>query len=204
MNKKTVSALIFWCLGLIALTVTLDLAGSGRLYDSVIRLHVLADSDSREDQAVKLAVRDEVLSYCEKNFALKDRESAERELASDLDGIRDAAVTKLRELGHEENVTVTLAREEYPTRRYEEISLPGGTYTSLKVSIGAAKGKNWWCVLFPPFCLDSAADTESALLHAGMAEEDVKTVTLDGTKYEIRFHILEWFNALRQKNKGKI
>ncbi|MBP5289560.1 MAG: stage II sporulation protein R [Clostridia bacterium] len=204
MNKRIITALLFWCLGLIALVVTLDLTGSGQLYDSVIRLHVLANSDSEEDQAIKLAVRDEVLAYCQNKFSLSDRESAEQELASDLTGIREAAIAKLRELGQEDSVDVTLSRESYPTRHYEGLSLPCGTYTSLKVSIGKASGKNWWCVLFPPLCLNSAVETESALLRGGMDERDVKTVTLDGAKYEIRFKILEWFYALRGKNNGEI
>lgn len=204
MKKHVLTALFFWCLGLIVLTVTADLLGAPSLYGSVIRLHVLANSDSEEDQSIKLLVRDEVLAYCKDSFALSDREGAEAELKAGLGGIRDAAEAKLREMGREENVIVSLSREVYPTRHYENLSLPGGTYTSLRVSIGAAAGKNWWCVLFPPLCLDSAADTETALLEAGMSEKDVKTVTLDGTGYEIRFHILEWVQALGEKIRGEI
>ena len=200
MKKQFLLAIFFWCLGLMALTVTADLAGTPALYDSVIRLHVLANSDSEEDQAAKLAVRDEVLAYCQSHYTLTDRESAEAELADGLDGIREAAENKLRELGKEEAVTVSLSRESYPTRHYEDLSLPCGTYTSLRVSIGEAQGQNWWCVLFPPQCLDSATDTESALLDGGMSEEDVRTVTLDGAPYRIRFRIIEWFHSL-QKNQ---
>lgn len=204
MKKHVLTALLFFCLGLLVLTVTADLACAPELYDSVIRLHVLANSDAEEDQAIKLAVRDEVLAYCQDHFALADRAAAEEELSSDLEGIRQAAEKKLRELGGTESVRVTLSRESYPTRHYEALSLPAGTYTSLKVSIGEAAGKNWWCVLFPPLCLDSATDAESALLDAGMREEDVKTVTLDGSRYELRFKILEWFHRLREKNQGEI
>ena len=202
MKKKYVTALFFWCLGLMVLVVFADLANASTLYDSVIRLHVLANSDSPEDQEIKLAVRDEVLAYCRDRFTLEDRDGAEAELAGDLDGIRETAENKLRELGREESVSVTLGRETYPTRHYEGLSLPGGNYTSLKISIGKGTGKNWWCVLFPPMCLDSAAEPESALLEAGMREEDVKTVTLDGAPFQIRFRILEWFHEIGQKING--
>ena len=204
MQKKTLTAAFFWCVGALILTVTLSLAGSSDLYDSVIRLHVLADSDAAEDQAMKLLVRDEVLSYCRDHFALSDRREAEEEMRRDLEGIREAAAAKLREAGCDDPVSVTLDRETYPTRVYDGVSLPAGTYTSLRVMIGAAEGKNWWCVLFPPMCLDSASDAEAALLGAGMSEENVKTVTLDGEQYRIRFRLLEWAAALREKFRREI
>jgi len=204
MQKKTMTAAFFWCLGVLILTLTLTLAGSADLYDSVIRLHVLANSDGAEDQAAKLLVRDEVLSYCRAHFSLSDRDEAEAEIRRDLDGIRAAAEAKLREAGSADAVTVTLDRETYPTRVYDNLSLPAGTYVSLRVMIGAAEGKNWWCVLFPPMCLDSSTDAEGALLDAGMSEENVKTVTLDGEPYRIRFRILEWAAELREKFKREI
>ena len=98
--------------------------------------------------------------------------------------------------GAEPRVQVTLTKEEYPTRRYENLAFPAGPYLSLRVLIGEAAGQNWWCVLFPPLCLSAATDKkqqEAALLSAGLTEEQYRIVTdTDKPRYKLRFKILEW------------
>ena len=181
----------------LALTI-LPIHGEAAVYDSVIRLHVLANSDSAEDQAQKLRVRDAVLAVTEPLLAhARDRDEAADILAAHLCDIRAAAVDTLRAAGVDDRVQVTLTREEYPTRRYENLAFPAGPYLSLRVLIGEAAGQNWWCVLFPPLCLSAATDKkeqEAALLSAGLTEEQYRIVTdTDKPRYRLRFKILEWF-----------
>ena len=194
----TRAAAVALCLLLLTLALTvLPVHGEAAVYDSVIRLHVLANSDSVEDQAIKLRVRDAVLAVTEPLLAhAGDREEAADILTAHLDDIRAAAERTLRAAGAEDRVQVTLTREEYPTRRYENLAFPAGPYLSLRVLIGAAAGQNWWCVLFPPLCLSAATDKrqqEAALLSAGLTEEQYRIVTdTDKPRYKLRFKILEW------------
>ncbi len=187
------------CLLLLTLALTvLPVHGEAAVYDSVIRLHVLANSDSEADQAVKLQVRDAVLAVTEPLLAhAADREEAADILSAHLDDIQKAAADTLAAAGADTRVRVTLTTEEYPTRRYENLAFPAGSYLSLRVLIGEAAGQNWWCVLFPPLCLSAATDKrqqEAALLSAGLTEEQYRIVTdTDKPKYRLRFKLLEFF-----------
>ena len=132
MKTEWMKALIFWGIAVLVLFVTAPIAGAGNLYDSVIRLHVLANSDTAEDQAVKLAVRDGLLEYAAEHLSLSQtREEAARELERHLGEMEDVAEAIVKRTGKEEAVTVTLTEEAYPTREYEAISLPAGDYLSL-------------------------------------------------------------------------
>ncbi len=200
MNKNTVKAILFFCLALLFLLVLSPIAGAENLYGSVIRLHVLAASDSAEDQEAKLWVRDRILEYAEKNLPLgSTREEAAEILQEKTETIRAIAEDALREKGMEEEVEVVLAEEYYPTRTYTALSLPAGSYLSLQVKIGKAQGKNWWCVLFPPMCLNSALGTEDALLDSGMDRENTHIVTRQEKRYRIRFKILELWGEGKEK-----
>ena len=118
------------------------------LSDSLVRLHVIAASDSAADQAEKLRVRDAVLSYlAPKLEAAESISDARAILRAEQAGIRKAARSVTRQ-----NVTVTFTREHYPTRDYGSFALPAGTYPSLRVILGSGQGHNWWCVVFPPLC----------------------------------------------------
>ena len=187
------------CLLLLTLALTvLPVHGEAAVYDSVIRLHVLANSDSEADQAVKLQVRDAVLRVTEPLLAhAADREEAADILSAHLSDIQKAAADTLAAAGADTRVRVTLTTEEYPTRRYENLAFPAGPYLSLRVLIGEAAGQNWWCVLFPPLCLSAATDKkqqEAALLSAGLTEEQYRIVTdTDKPRYRLRFKLLEFF-----------
>jgi len=196
----TRGAAVTLCLLLLFLAWTiLPVHGEAAVYDSVIRLHVLANSDSAEDQALKLTVRDAVLCATEPLLSrAASRNEAAAILSAHLDDIREAAERALAAEGADPRVTVTLTREEYPTRRYENLAFPAGSYLSLRVLIGEATGQNWWCVLFPPLCLSAATDKrqqEAALLSAGLTEEQYRIVTdTDKPRYKLRFKILELFS----------
>ena len=131
----------------------LPIHGEEKIYESVVRLHVLANSDSDEDQALKLKVRDEILSYISPLVIdSKSQEDAMRIINEKIDEIEAIAQTTVYSHGYDYSVDVTLTLEEYPTRNYEAMSFPSGEYVSLRVLIGEAEGQNWWCVLFPPLC----------------------------------------------------
>ncbi len=179
-----------------ALLWVLPVHGEEKIYDNVIRLHVLANSDSEEDQNIKLAVRDEVARLTGELTAGCDSiEVAEEKLAQNLDKIKKCAENKLAALGCSLPVSVELGRENYPTKAYEEICFPAGEYSrSLRVNIGAAEGQNWWCVLFPQLCLGAATakDAEDAFISVGFTPEQYKIITeTDEPTYRLRFKILE-------------
>ncbi len=172
----------------------LPIHGEAQIYDSVIRLHVLANSDSEQDQALKLVVRDAVLSYTEPLLAsLSSREEAQQALTGAIPQIEQVCERALRERGCNAPVCVSLTKEEYPRRTYESIALPAGEYLSLQVQIDEAQGQNWWCVLFPPLCMSAAStNSEVTCLSAGLTQEQYRLIAdTDDTKYQLRFKILE-------------
>lgn len=178
---------------LLALSITLCAGAwaqgrSEAISTSLIRLHVIADSDGEYEQALKLRVRDSVLAYLEPLLEGEASASAAREtIAASLDGVRAAAESAAEGRA----VAVELGREAYPTREYESFTLPAGIYESLRVTIGAGEGHNWWCVVFPPLCT-SAAETDSALAALGETGE----LLYPGGELEIRFRLVELWGEL--------
>lgn len=127
------------------------------LADGLLRLHVIANSDSVQDQQVKLLVRDRVLEVTEPLLAeADDQDEVRRILSEHLQQITDAAQQVLTDQGMPYQLSAQMATEYYPTRAYDTFSLPAGQYTGLKIRLGAASGHNWWCVVFPPLCTDAA------------------------------------------------
>ena len=177
-------------------------SGEEKLYDSVVRLHVLANSDSDVDQALKLKVRDRIIEVTEDIFTqAKSKAEAEALARLALSMIEDEAKRVVEESGFDYPVTVTLGQEDYPERDYEGLKFPAGEYLSLRVLIGDAEGQNWWCVLFPPICLRAASrdqrDTEEAFIAAGLTGEQYRIITESGSgRYKIKFKILEIISEL--------
>ena len=171
----------------------LPVHGEAEIYDSVVRLHVIANSDSEEDQALKLTVRDALLERMPSLLeGVTDRETAIERIAEHLDELKSIAEETVRDAGYDYEVSVWLGEERYPSKVYEQTCFPAGTYESLQVKIGEADGKNWWCVLFPQLCLSSAKRAEEAFVEVGLTGEQYKIITeTEDTKYKIRFKILE-------------
>ena len=186
-----------------AVWYALPVHGEEAVYDAVIRLHVIANSDSDEDQADKLAVRDAVLAYAaERTTACADRQAAQAVLAEEKAQLIEIGEAVLRERGRESTVRVELGQETYPTRSYDSFCFPAGEYLSLRVMIGDAAGQNFWCVLFPPMCLGAASvpqsEAEDAMISVGLTPSQYRIVTeTQTTKYKLRFRILEIFESLR-------
>lgn len=200
MNQKYTKAAIFFGIAILLCITLFPFWNSENLYDSIIRIHVLANSDSETDQKQKLMVRDVLLEYAAENLKnYNSFEEAKAALKTEIPSLEEVAKAALQQEGCNDNVSISFDEEYYTTRHYDGFSLPAGNYLSLQVKIGSAEGKNWWCVLFPPLCLSSSVATEDALIHAGMDEENAKTVTCDGTEYKIRFRILDWWSTTKEK-----
>lgn len=165
--------------------------------NDVVRLHILANSDSEADQQVKLAVRDALLSSgkelfsgeVNKNNAVATLENQKRELT-------DIANSVLNKNGFDYQAEIFLANEYFATRSYENFTLPAGEYLALKVILGEGEGHNWWCIMFPPLCLPAATDNSD--LNAVFSEDEV-TLIESIPRYEIRFKIIEIIESIRMK-----
>lgn len=170
------------------------------LSDRVVRLHILANSDSEEDQALKLQVRDVVLARASELLEqTHDRTEAETVLRSALPELQTLASEKIAEEGYSYGVTAELAETEFPTREYGDFSLPAGEYLALRVVIGSGAGHNWWCVVFPPLCTQATTDTAQTAMEAGLSQDDVNLITEDDGGYVLKFKSIELWEQLRQR-----
>ena len=169
------------------------------LADSVIRLHVIANSDSEADQALKLAVRDRVLEQAE---GLYPQEATLAEAQAALEGQLNALAAAGREVveaeGYDYPDTAQLTDCWFPTKEYEGFVLPAGNYTALRVVIGEGEGQNWWCVAFPPLCLGAASETVDQAAQAGLfTPGQAALVTQDGEGYVLKFKAMELLGELQ-------
>lgn len=168
------------------------IADRQRLERDLIRLHVVANSDSGEDQAVKLQVRDAILANLDAQIgSFTDIDQVKAYLAAHLPELERIANQVLEQAGFAERAAVSLTDEEFPTRQYDTFSLPAGIYQSLRVVIGEGEGKNWWCVVFPSLCYGAtSADVEDMAVSAGFSDPLANTLTREDG-YEIRFFLLD-------------
>ncbi len=185
-----------------SLAFFIPMSEASEIYDEIIRLHILANSNGKEDQELKLILRDSLLE--EMKVLLDNCETLEKACAvidENTDALNSVALDVIRENGYEYNVTTSLSVEYYPTREYEDITLPSGEYRSLRVVIGEGKGQNWWCVLYPPICTGTASATEE-LAETGFTTNQIKLITdTDDEKYTVRFKCVEFFSDLKYKLK---
>ena len=162
------------------------------LADNLIRLHVVADSDAATDQAIKLQVRDAILSELETVMdRMPDLETAKAYLQDNLGALEERANDVLKKAKTSCQAVVTLAKEAFPTRQYETFTLPAGIYESLRVTIGSGQGQNWWCVVFPRLCVSATADQfEDTAVSAGFSDHLAGTLT-GKQEYRVRFFLLD-------------
>lgn len=169
-----------------------------RLASQVIRLHVLANSDSEKDQALKLEVRDRVLETTSALLAGETEPQAAAVLLDQhLDDIAQTAAQEISAQGHDDRVEVRLEQTWFPTRQYQGISLPAGNYLALRVLIGAAEGHNWWCVVFPNLCLPAVS--ERALEASTLTPGQISLLQEEETSYVFRFKTLELWQSLKHR-----
>lgn len=183
---------------ILLMNVLVPLKSAEELYDNTIRLHILAASDSKEDQKTKLEVRDEIIKYAK--AILRDASSPEKAysiLEKALPVLKERAEKILEEKNNTDDVRVTLTKEYYPIRHYDGFSLPSGEYTSLRIMLGEAEGQNWWCMVYPPLCLTAACKYSAELERAGISENTAAMIlTEEKDKVKFKFFAVEWFNKI--------
>lgn len=173
--------------------------GCDGIRESILRLHVIANSDSQADQALKLKVRDRLLEAGSEFFqSSEDIAQAEEKIAQHLTQMQTIAQKTVHEAGYDYPVAVSLSNEYFNTRTYENVTLPAGYYDAVRVVIGSGTGKNWWCVMFPPMCLPAAEDDMK--LSAVLSDDELAFVT-DTDGFEVRFKVVEWYETIKHMLK---
>lgn len=202
MQKRTLALVL---LIVSALTVSVCAAlqvQQQRMSEKIIRLHVVANSDSGADQAIKLHVRDAVLAAARQ--ALQDADDPQQAIAQALPQLEAAANAALAAQGSRETARVSFRRELFPTRDYDTFSLPSGVYRSLRVTIGAGGGHNWWCVIFPSLCVPATADGFVQAAEAGgFTRAEIGLMTQADEGYVLKFRSLELLQALKKTLFGE-
>lgn len=177
-------AALVWCGTLIADRQTLD--------EELIRLHVVANSDSEEDQAVKLRVRDAVIESLRSAMeGVADVEEAKAYLQENLPRIQQVANDTLDALGCDCEAVVTLCKETFDTRYYDTFTLPAGVYEALRITIGEGEGHNWWCVVFPTLCVPATSEGFADVAAGAGFSEELNGALTGEEEYEVRFFLLD-------------
>lgn len=190
-----VSALliIYVCISAVSYThaVTTDIA------DSVFRLHVIANSDSDEDQNLKYIVRDKVIEYMS---SISQNASSKEEVIkiakANLDKIQAIAAQTIRDNGYTYSVNVEVGNFSFPSKRYGDITLPPGYYDALRIKIGKAEGQNWWCVMFPPLCFVDVTsgvvpDESKEIMKENLSKEEFDLISKNSNEVKVKFKIVE-------------
>ena len=180
-------------------------AVSTNIENSVFRLHVIANSDSYEDQNLKYIVRDKVLEYI--NTISSDAASKEEVIAlanENIDKIQKIAEDTIYENGYNYPVTLSIGNFAFPTKTYGDISFPAGFYDALKIEIGEAKGQNWWCVMFPPLCFVDVTsgivpEESKGTIKDNLSEEEYKLLSENSNDINFKFKVVEMFKNISIK-----
>lgn len=199
---KRVEIVLMVAAALVLMSGALALQTQDQLADKVVRLHVLANSDSEEDQSLKLRVRDRVLERATELLEQSaDRQEAEALLRGNLLELENLAAEEIAAAGYDYPVTAELTDTTFPTREYDGFTLPAGEYLALRIVIGEGAGQNWWCVVFPPLCTTASADVPASALAAGLTQEDVNLIT-EEPGYVLKFKTVELWERLRAALEG--
>lgn len=171
-----------------------------KITDNVMRLHILANSDSDEDQSMKLKVRDKMLEICPELFDGRDINDASSIAQEKLEQIVNSASEIIKNEGKNYSVDAKITDMYFDERKYDNFTMPAGCYTALRIEIGEAKGRNWWCVMYPPLCLPAAEDEAYDYF-----TNDECDMLKNPRKYEIKFKILDIADKIKERssNAGK-
>lgn len=170
---------------------------SAELSEDVLRLHVIANSNSKEDQEIKYIVRDAILNYMN-TLLTKDvtKQEAILILNENLSNFKSLAIETLNKNGFSYSVKIEVGNFNFPTKHYGDVSLPAGYYDALKITLGEGNGENWWCVMFPPLCFVSidngtVPDESKEILQKNLTEESYHLITDDSQSVKVKFKIVE-------------
>lgn len=167
------------------------LADKQKLNNEIVRLHVVANSDSEYDQNVKLQVRDAILGYIERNMqGITDPQQAKEYLGEHLSQLEETANAVLSAFGSD-RAKVSLTKEEFGIRQYDTFTLPSGVYNSLRIEIGEAAGRNWWCVVFPSLCTGSCVEEFKDIAVSSGFDDNLTNTLAQQDGYKIRFFFLD-------------
>lgn len=200
--KKTTNFIftVILLLGVALVGALIPTEKDAAIYDDTVRLHILANSDNESDQELKYSIRDKLLAkYGSRLSDATSPEDAKEKTEDMIYDIECDVAEWIHEAGFDYGCDVTVGMEWYDTREYEDFTLPKGHYTSLRVMLGDAEGKNWWCVMYPPLCLDIATEEapgDDAVV--GYTKEEYALITEDG--YNIKFKLLEVLSEAFAKN----
>ena len=209
--EKTSKRLHIWEIALLIgmavflISGAVSLQNRDQLADKVVRLHILANSDSEEDQALKLRVRDRVLERATELLEQTgDRREAADVLQSHLPELERIAAEEISDCGYEYDVTAEVANTMFPTKEYDGFTLPAGEYLALRIIIGEGNGHNWWCVVFPPLCLGSVTETAAeTALEGGLDSGEVALITGESEGYVVKFKAMELLEDFRGWVEGR-
>ncbi len=196
-KNKTVSMLVALGLGFLCCMILLCFS-AGRearaLSREVLRFHIVADSDSAEDQQLKLKVRDGIAELTDKLF--KDAKSKQEaiEIANEnKEQLRACAEQILQQEGCKDSVHIEIKNLYFPTKSYENVTFPAGNYDAIEITLGEGKGKNFWCVMFPALCVGAVSQDNEALLSQVLEQSELEMVT---HPYTLKFKMAEWFGKI--------
>lgn len=187
-------------------------AVSKELENNLFRLHVIANSDSKEDQDLKYLVRDALISYMNSiSMDCTTKEEIINIAQNHMDDFYNIATETIQNNGYNYNVQIEIGNFEFPTKKYGDISLPCGYYDALRVKIGNASGQNWWCVMFPPLCFVDIStgivpEESKELLSNNLSDEEYSLISSNTDEVKFKFKIVEFFknnNLFTAKNDEK-
>ena len=166
------------------------------LKSNLIRFHVRANSNSRMDQTYKLKVRDAVIDQISPELSeAKTKEEAFKILKMQKNRIKNTAQEILKKEGVKQKVNVHFVQEKFPEKNYGQYTFPEGIYDAVRIDLGAAKGHNWWCVVFPSLCLPAVS--EDSLAAAGLSQQDYALIQEETPAYTFQFHVVEWWEGFK-------
>ena len=202
--KSTILLLFLLFLYIVVNAFSYVNAVSKDISESVLRLHVIANSDEKEDQELKLKVRDRVLSYMNEIGAnAKNKEEAIQIATSHLEDFKSLARTVILENGYDYPVEVQIGNFSFPTKTYGDISLPSGYYDALRIKIGKSEGQNWWCVMFPPLCFVDVSsgivpEESKETMKQDLSEEEFALISnQEDSGIHFKFKLIEWLQNVK-------
>ena len=169
-------------------------AECNEISNEVFRIHILANSDSQQDQELKLEVRDEILKFSESLFnSAQSKEEAEKIVSENLEEIKTVAQRKVFDEGYNYEVNAEITNMYFTTRYYENYTMPSGMYDALRITIGKGEGHNWWCVMYPSICLSSSIESDEEVKD-NFTENQYEIVS--GNEFQYRFKVVEIFEKI--------
>ena len=200
-NKTRFFAVFFTITLLFTLFLSYAKSAGTNISKSVLRLHVIANSNSHSDQQLKLRVRDSILNKASSLFSsTASSDEALRIADTNASFLKEIAEKEIRRYGYDYPVSVTVGESAFPTKTYDDITLPAGKYNAVRIEIGEAKGENWWCVMYPPLCFTngilSVSDNSKTQLKNSLSESDYKLISQKSAPVKVRFKIVEFFQSI--------